>query len=100
MVKLQIGGFTQMTKSQQNLSPSTAYARFMLGSILTAYGTVKMLREPNSRTGKMLVLFGSMKVAEGATKFCPTKAMNNMMDKMMSENTSQSASAGAGACDE
>jgi len=84
-----------MTKSQQNLSPSNAFTRFMLGSILTAYGTVKLLREPNSRGGKMLVLFGSMKVAEGATKFCPTKAISKMMDSMMSETTSQSTSTGA-----
>lgn len=85
-----------MAHNQQNLSPGTAYARFMLGSVMTAYGTVRLLREPKSRSGRMLVLFGSMKVAEGATKFCPRKAMSTIMEKMMSENATQSAQTNAG----
>lgn len=85
-----------MAHNQQNLSPGTAYARFMLGSVMTAYGTVRLLREPKSRSGKMLVLLGSMKAAEGATKFCPRKAMSTIMEKMMSENSNQSAQTNAG----
>lgn len=85
-----------MAHNQQNLSPGTAYVRFMLGSVMTAYGTIQLLREPKSRSGKMLVLFGSMKAAEGATKFCPTKAMNTIMEKMMSENATQGAQSNAG----
>lgn len=85
-----------MAHNQQNLSPGTAYVRFMLGSVMTAYGTIRLLREPKSRSGRMLVLFGSMKAAEGATKFCPTKAMSTIMEKMMSENATQSTQANAG----
>jgi len=85
-----------MAHNQQNLSPGTAYVRFMLGSVMTAYGTIQLLREPKSRSGKMLVLYGSMKAAEGATKFCPTKAISTIMEKMMSENSNQGAQAGTG----
>lgn len=87
-----------MTNREQNLSSRNAFARFMLGSVMTAYGTARLMRNPKSRSGQMLVLFGSMKAAEGATKYCPTKAMSsNMMQKMMSGSASQDALAGAGA---
>lgn len=85
-----------MQHNQQNLSPGTAYVRFMLGSVMTAYGTIQLLREPKSRSGRMLVLYGSMKAAEGATKFCPTKAMSTIMEKMMSENATQGAQSNVG----
>ena len=85
-----------MAHNQQNLSPGNAYVRFMLGSVMTAYGTIQLLREPKSRSGRMLVLFGSMKAAEGATKFCPTKAMSTVMEKMMSETATQGAQVNAG----
>jgi len=85
-----------MAHNQQNLSPGTAYVRFLLGSVLTAYGTIQLIREPKSRSGRMLVLYGSMKAAEGATKFCPTKAMSTVMEKMMSETATQGAQLNAG----
>ncbi|MFJ7825012.1 hypothetical protein [Psychrobacillus sp. NPDC096623] len=75
-----------MSHNQENLSPRTAYARFMLGSVMTAYGTIQLLREPKSRTGKMLILLGSMKAAEGATKFCPRKSMSTILENLMSQN--------------
>lgn len=84
----------------QNLSPRNAFVRFALGSMMTAYGTVQLIRDPKSRRGQMLILVGSMKVAEGATKFCPRKAMSSsMMDmqKMMASNATQGASASTGA---
>lgn len=82
--------FSQMTHNQENLSPRTAYARFMLGSIMTAYGTIQLLREPKSRSGKMLILLGSMKAAEGATKFCPRKSMSTIVENLMSQNANPS----------
>jgi hypothetical protein len=85
-----------MSHNQQNLSPGTAYVRFMLGSVLTAYGTIQLLREPKSRSGRMLVLFGSMKAAEGATNISPTKAMSTVMEKMMSETATPGAQSNAG----
>lgn len=80
-----------MAFNQQNLSPGTAFFRFMLGSVMTTYGTVRLLHEPKSRSGKMLVLFGSMKAAEGATKFCPTKAIGTVMDNLANENAKSGA---------
>jgi hypothetical protein len=92
-----------MTHNQQNISPRNAYARIMMGSVMTAYGTAQIIRDPKSRNGQMLVLLGSMKVAEGATKFCPIKAMgssmtgSNKLQNMTSGNASQSTLAGVGA---
>lgn len=82
-----------MAFNQQNLSPGTAFFRFMLGSVMTTYGTVRLLHEPKSRSGKMLVLFGSMKAAEGATKFCPMKAIGTVMDNLANENAKSGAQA-------
>ncbi|QFF98442.1 DUF2892 domain-containing protein [Psychrobacillus glaciei] len=90
-----------MTQTQQNISSRSAYTRFMLGSMMTAYGTVRLMRDSKSRSGQVLILLGSMKAAEGATRFCPRKAMgssitnSNMMQKMKSDNASQGALAGA-----
>lgn len=78
-----------MAFNQQNLSAGTAFVRLMFGSVMTTYGTIRLLREPKSRSGKMLVLFGSMKAAEGVTKFCPTKAIGNVMENLANENVKQ-----------
>jgi hypothetical protein len=92
-----------MTHNQQNISPRNAYARIMMGSVMTAYGTAQIIRDSKSRNGQMLVLLGSMKIAEGATKFCPIKAMgssmtgSNKLQNMTSGNASQSTLAGVGA---
>lgn len=85
-----------MTQNQQNISSRNAYARFMMGSIMTAYGTIQLIRNPKSRKGQMLVLYGAMKAAEGATRYCPRKAMTsemtsgNLLQKMMNGNASNS----------
>jgi hypothetical protein len=92
-----------MTHNQQNISPRNAFSRIMLGSVMTAYGTAQIIRDPKSRNGQMLVLLGSMKIAEGATKFCPIKAMGSsmtgskMLQNMTSGNASQSTLTGVGA---
>lgn len=81
-----------MTHTQQNLSPRNAFARFMAGSAMLAYGAARIARDPESSGGRLLILLGSMKAAEGVTKFCPVKAMNssitssNMLQQMASQN--------------
>ena len=96
-IKIHKGGLTKLTQNQHNISSKSAFTRFMLGSIMTAYGTVRLMRDEKSRKGQMLVLLGSMTAAEGATKFCATKAMvSNTLQNMMNENASQGASANAG----
>jgi len=68
-----------MTHSQ-NLSKKSAFTRFMLGSILTAFGTARLMRNPRSRTAQGMVVLGAMHAAEGATGYCPSKAlMGNKM---------------------
>lgn len=83
-----------MAYNQSNLSAGTAFVRFMFGTVMTTYGTIRLLREPKSRSGKMLVLFGSMKAAEGVTKFCPKKAIGTVMENLASENAKQTQSGG------
>ena len=63
-----------MTQSQ-NISKKSAFTRFMLGSILTAYGTARLMRNPRSRMAQGMVVLGAMHAAEGATGYCPSKAM-------------------------
>jgi len=118
-IKNQIGGFTQMTQSMshsnsqqtgsqsanqyQNISSRSAFVRFVMGTAMTAHGTARLMRDPQSRSGQALILLGAMKAAEGATKFCPTKAMgssvmgSNMGQKMMNGNAAQAVMSGAGA---
>ncbi|WP_053590052.1 YgaP-like transmembrane domain [Bacillus sp. FJAT-22090] len=90
-------------KPQQNIGSKSAFTRFMMGSVMTAYGTAQLMRNPKSRSGQMLIMFGAMTAAEGATKYCPSKAVgstmlnSNMIQKMMNKNASQSTLAGVGA---
>lgn len=63
-----------MTHSK-NISNKSAFTRFMLGSILTAFGTARLMRNPRSRTAQGMVVLGAMHAAEGATGYCPSKAM-------------------------
>ena len=87
----------------QNISSRNAFARFMMGSAMLAFGAARLARESESSSGRLLVLLGSMKAAEGVTKFCPLKAMNsslmsnNSLQQMAGGNTSQDASAHTGA---
>ncbi|MFC4410037.1 YgaP-like transmembrane domain [Chungangia koreensis] len=69
----------------QNISNKSAFTRFMLGSILTAFGTARLMRNPKSRMAQGMVVLGAMHAAEGATGYCPSKAM--MGNKNMMQNT-------------
>jgi len=65
----------------QNISTKSAFTRFMLGSILTAYGTARLMRNPRSRMAQGMVVLGAMHAAEGATRYCPSKALGQNMSK-------------------
>jgi len=67
----------------QNLSSKSAFTRFMIGSVLTAFGTARLMRNPKSRMAQGMVVLGAMHAAEGATGYCPSKAM---MGKNASKN--------------
>lgn len=73
-MKIQIGGNTKMSQSQ-NISTRNALARLTMGLSMLAYGTAKLSRNPQCNKGRLMVALGAMKAAEGTVKFCPMKAM-------------------------
>lgn len=73
-MKIQIGGNTKMSQSQ-NISTRNALARLTMGLSMLAYGTAKLSRNPQCNKGRLLVALGAMKAAEGTVKYCPMKAM-------------------------
>jgi len=69
---------------------------------MTAYGTVRLMRDSKSKSGQAMVLLGAMSAAEGATKYCASKAIgtsvmnSNMVHKVKNSTVSQAASLGTG----
>lgn len=77
----------------KKISPQSSFVRFMVGSIMTAYGTARLMRNPRSRMAQGLVVLGAMQAAEGATGYCPTKGMmSNVIQNGRMSNLTQSAS--------
>lgn len=77
----------------KKISPQSSFVRFMAGSIMTAFGTARLMRNPRSRMAQGLVVLGAMQAAEGATGYCPTKGMmNNVFQNTRMNNLTQSAS--------
>jgi len=73
-----------------------------MGSVMTAYGTVRLMRDSKSKSGQAMVLLGAMSAAEGATKYCASKAIgssvmnSNMVHKVKNSTVTQAASLGTG----
>ncbi|MBE3102773.1 MAG: DUF2892 domain-containing protein, partial [Bacilli bacterium] len=59
----------------QNISTRNALTRITFGLSMLAYGTAKLARNPQCNNGRMMVVLGAMKAAEGTLKFCPLKAL-------------------------
>lgn len=66
----------------QNISTRNALARLTLGLSMLAYGTARLSRNPQCKTGLMMVSFGAMKAAEGTVKYCPLTAIMQQQVKM------------------
>lgn len=83
---------------EENLSIKNAFARFACGASCTAIGISKLVRKPDCIRGRAMILFGAMKMAEGVTKYCPTKAMlNSSLSSILSElQTGNSGTSTAG----
>jgi len=80
-----------MTHSK-NISSKSSFVRFMAGSILTAFGTARLMRNPRSRMAQGMVVLGAMQAAEGASGYCPTKGMmSNVFQNNKFSNLTQSA---------
>lgn len=63
----------------ENISEQNGFIRMMVGVALVSFGTARISRNPNCLIGKLMVVGGSMKVAEGYYQYCPVTAM--MMDE-------------------
>src|SRR5699024_10856744 len=54
-----------------NISRIDAYCRIAMGTAILACSTAKLVRKPFNTMAILGTMMGGMKVAEGATKFCP-----------------------------
>lgn len=71
-----------------NISETNAFIRMMCGVAMTAFGVGRIARNPQCTTGRIMILAGSMKVAEGYYQYCPVTAMakSEEMSEMMPVN--------------
>lgn len=71
-----------------NISETNAFIRLMCGVAITAFGVGRIARNPQCTIGRMMILAGSMKVAEGYYQYCPVVAMakSEEMNEMMPVN--------------
>ncbi|WP_431028100.1 YgaP-like transmembrane domain [Lysinibacillus sp. LZ02] len=59
----------------QNISEQNAFMRMTCGIALACFGTARIARNPNCLMGKMMIMAGAMKVAEGYYQYCPVVAL-------------------------
>lgn len=72
-----------------NVGTKSAYLRISSGLAMLAWGTSRMIRDPRSMAGPILVLSGACKTAEGIARYCPMKEMmNGGMDALMKPEVS------------
>lgn len=72
-----------------NVGTKSAYLRISSGLAMLAWGTSRMVRDPQSMAGPILVLSGACKTAEGIARYCPMKEMmNGGMDAMLKPEVS------------
>ncbi|MCW1928334.1 YgaP family membrane protein [Bhargavaea beijingensis] len=72
-----------------NVGTKSAYLRISSGLAMLAWGTSRMIRDPRSMAGPILVLSGACKTAEGITRYCPMKEMmSGGMDALMKPEVS------------
>ena len=60
---------------EPNISETNAFVRMMCGVAMTAFGVGRISRNPQCTTGRIMILAGAMKVAEGYYQYCPVTAM-------------------------
>lgn len=72
---------------QPNISETNAFMRMMCGVAMTAFGIGRIAREPKCTTGRVMILAGAMKVAEGYYQYCPVTAMVKQDEAETESNT-------------
>jgi len=64
---------------------------------MTAFGIGRISRDSNCTGGRLMIIIGAMKTAEGILKYCPTKAMMNSTMKSVVDSSMTSAFGGQAA---
>lgn len=59
----------------ENISEQNGFVRMICGIALVSFGTARISRKPGCFIGKLMVIGGAMKVAEGYYQYCPVTAM-------------------------
>jgi hypothetical protein len=59
----------------ENISERNGFIRMVCGVALVSFGTARISRNPDCLIGKLMIIGGSMKVAEGYYQYCPVTAM-------------------------
>lgn len=62
---------------QENISEQNAFMRLICGVTLTSFGIGRIARNPSCTVGRVMIMAGAMKVAEGIYQYCPIVAMTN-----------------------
>ncbi|MGM9945991.1 MAG: DUF2892 domain-containing protein [Lysinibacillus sp.] len=73
---------------QPNISETNAFVRMMCGIAMTAFGIGRISRNPKCTTGRVMILAGAMKVAEGYYQYCP---LTELVGDDDTENQEQSS---------
>ena len=59
----------------KNISQQNAFIRLACGIALVSFGTARVSRNSSCLMGKLMILGGAMKAAEGHYQYCPITAM-------------------------
>lgn len=60
---------------EQNISEKNAFMRMICGVAMTAFGIGRIAHDSKCSVGRVMILAGAMKVAEGYYQYCPVTAM-------------------------
>lgn len=72
---------------EPNISETNAFVRMICGVAMTAFGIGRIARNPQCTTGRVMIVAGAMKVAEGYYQYCPVTAMVQVQqDDVMEES--------------
>ncbi len=81
-----------MKKLTPNIGLLNSFIRLTGGFTMLAWGTAKLIKRPFSNSPLIAIVLGSMKVAEGFTRFCPlTFLFEERMEELAQENVNESA---------
>jgi hypothetical protein len=76
---------------RKNVGTIDALMRITIGLTGVAWGTARMVHDPDRGLPMLVILASAMKVAEGITRFCPMLAAFNTSSEEMMNNVTDMA---------